>query len=123
MPEVTNGEGARFENLVATHLLKRLHYLEDSSGERFELRYIRDKEAREVDFVILKDRKPVCLIETKLNDDQPSKHLYYFGEKLKVDKRIQLVAKIDKPKSFRDKKIEVYPAAEWLSQGLDKILF
>ena len=73
MPEVTNGEGARFENLVATHLLKRLHYLEDSSGERFELRYIRDKEAREVDFVILKDRKPVCLIETKLNDDQKLK--------------------------------------------------
>ena len=51
--DVIGDEGARFENLVATHLLKRLHYIEDREGYRCELRYIRDKEGREVDFVIL----------------------------------------------------------------------
>jgi predicted AAA+ superfamily ATPase len=40
-------EGSRFENLIATSLLKRLHYLEDRGGYRYELRYIRDKEGRE----------------------------------------------------------------------------
>ena len=42
-------EGARFENLIATSLLKRLHFLEDRDGYRYELRYIRDKEGREVE--------------------------------------------------------------------------
>jgi len=46
--DVLGDEGARFENLVATSLIKRLHFLEDRDGYRYELRYIRDKEGREV---------------------------------------------------------------------------
>jgi predicted AAA+ superfamily ATPase len=39
--DVLGDEGARFENLVATSLLKRLYFLEDRDGYRYELRYIR----------------------------------------------------------------------------------
>ena len=48
-------EGAVFKNFVDSQLLKRVHFLEDRDGYRYELRYIRDKEGREVDCVILKE--------------------------------------------------------------------
>ena len=47
---VKEDEGARFENAVACALLKRLHFLEDTAGEKCALYYLRDKEKREVDF-------------------------------------------------------------------------
>ena len=46
--DVLAQESARFENIVATPLLKRFHFLEDRDGYRYELRYIQDKEGREV---------------------------------------------------------------------------
>jgi predicted AAA+ superfamily ATPase len=39
--DVIGDEGARFENLVAAALLKRIHFLEDREGYRYELRYPR----------------------------------------------------------------------------------
>ena len=87
-----NDEGPRFENLVATHLLKKIHYLEDCKGFQFELKYIRDKESREVDFIILKDSKIFALIEVKISDDKISKSLQYYSEKLKPKYSLQIVA-------------------------------
>ena len=85
-------EGPRFENLVATHLLKKIHYLEDSQGLNLDLRYIRDKEFREVDFVLIKNKKVFALIEVKLSDHQLSKSLQYYVKKLKPQHAIQIVA-------------------------------
>ena len=51
-------DGARFENMVAGHLLKYCHHLEDTQGHRMELRFIRDVDLREIDFVVLQDKKP-----------------------------------------------------------------
>lgn len=95
--DVKGDEGARFENLVATSLLKRLHYLEDYEGYRYELCYIRDKEGREVDFVILKDGKIEELIEVKYSKVEISRSLQYYSEKLKPKKSRQIVATIKKP--------------------------
>lgn len=89
--------GARFENLIATTLLKRLHYLEDYEGYRYELRYIRDKEGREIDFVILKEGIIEELIEVKYSDDSISKSLNYYANKLKPKKTTQIVAKLKHP--------------------------
>ncbi len=89
--DVDGDEGARFENLVATHLLKMLHFLEDTEGYRCELFYIRDKDGREVDFCIVIDGKVVELIEAKLNDSAISKSLIYFSEKLKPLKSTQVL--------------------------------
>lgn len=94
--DVKEDEGARFENLVATTLLKRLHYLEDAEGYRCELRYIRDKEGREVDFVILKDGELEELIEVKYSDENISKSLIYYANKLKPGKVTQIVATLKK---------------------------
>ena len=51
--------GARFENMVASHLLKYCHFLEDTEGYTTDLRYLRDTDKREVDFVVLKEKKPL----------------------------------------------------------------
>src|SRR6185503_2661588 len=53
----------RFENLVASHLLKWVQLQQDTQGRDLDLRYFRDVDGREVDFVITDRRKPVTLIE------------------------------------------------------------
>ncbi len=95
--DVLGDEGVRFENLVATSLLKRLHFLEDRDGYCYELRYIRDKEGREVDFAVLKDGHLEELIEAKYSDDSISRHLQYYAERLKPEKATQIVAKLRRP--------------------------
>lgn len=67
--------GIRFENLVASHLLKYCHFLEDTEGIKAELRFIRDTDKREVDFVVLKNKKPVFAVECKTSDKSISKSI------------------------------------------------
>ena len=95
--DVLGDEGARFENLVATSLLKRLHYLEDSQGYKYELRYIRDKEGREVDFAIVKEGELEELIEVKYSDDSIARSLSYYADRLNPKKAVQIVAEIKRP--------------------------
>ena len=95
--DVLGDEGARFENLVATSLLKRLHYLEDSQGYKYELRYIRDKEGREVDFAIVKEGELEELIEVKYSDDSIARSLSYYANRLNPKKAVQIVSEIKRP--------------------------
>jgi hypothetical protein len=67
----------RFENMVASHLLKWVHFEEDTKGRGLELRYFRDIDSREVDFVITEDGKPILFVEVKWSDDEVSKNLKY----------------------------------------------
>lgn len=83
-------ESARFENLVASHLLKLCDYWQDVLGHRAELRYIRDETGKECDFVVLKDRKPVFAVECKLNSTDVSTSLQYFRTKLNIPKWYQV---------------------------------
>jgi predicted AAA+ superfamily ATPase len=97
--DVLAGEGEQFENLVATSLLKRLHFKEDREGYRYELRYLRDKEGREIDFVIIKENRVEELIEAKWSDDKISKSLLYYAERLKPEKATQITAHLRRPYS------------------------
>ena len=74
---VVNDPGARFENLVASHLLKWVEFQIDSQGRDMELRYFRDIDGREVDFVVIEKRQPIALVECKLGDDAVSPGLRY----------------------------------------------
>jgi predicted AAA+ superfamily ATPase len=95
--DVMGDSGARFENFVATHLLKRLHFEEDYEGRICQLHYIRDKEGREVDFAIVRDGVLEELIEVKYRETAVSRHLKYYVEKLKPARATQLVATLDTP--------------------------
>jgi predicted AAA+ superfamily ATPase len=73
--------GPRFENLVACHLLKWVNFKEDTEGRDLELRYFRDTDKREVDFVVVEDRAPVLFVECKYGDDEVSPALRYLKHK------------------------------------------
>jgi predicted AAA+ superfamily ATPase len=76
--------GIRFENLVASHLLKYCHFIEDTKGHRMELRYIRDTDKREIDFVVLKDKKPLFAVECKTGERSLSPHIDYFAKRTPI---------------------------------------
>jgi hypothetical protein len=69
--------GQRFENLIASHLLKWVHYGQDVHGRDLELRYFRDVDGREVDFVVTDRRKPVLFVESKWSDTAVDGSLRY----------------------------------------------
>ncbi len=71
-------KGIRFENMVASHLLKYCHFLEDSEGEKMELRFLRDTDKREVDFVVIKNNRPCFAVECKTGEKNLSPHIGYF---------------------------------------------
>ena len=75
---VVADEAARFENLVACHLLKWVHHQQDALGRDVELRYFRDTDSREVDFVIVDGRLPLRCVECKWADAPVDKGLRYF---------------------------------------------
>lgn len=87
--------GARFENLVASHLYKAVHLWTDQGLGEFDLFFIRDKDQREVDFLVTQDGNPLLLVEAKSSDAQRlSPHLQYFQEKLQVKYAFQVVASL-----------------------------
>jgi predicted AAA+ superfamily ATPase len=78
-----NDEGPRFENFIAGHLLKFCHALEDREGFDARLWYLRDREKREVDFLVTVDSKPWFCVESKLSEPQAT-HIPYFRERLSI---------------------------------------
>lgn len=79
-----SNDGARFENLVASNLLKYCHYIEDTTGDEMRLCFVRDKEKREIDFVVLRENKPLFAVEVKSGEREISKHIKYFSERTKI---------------------------------------
>ena len=83
--------GARAENFVASHLIKAVHFWTDRGLGKYKLYFIRDKEKREVDFLVTKNQKPWFLIEVKHSSNSGiSKHLYRFQKQLKTDHAFQV---------------------------------
>ncbi len=110
---LVDNDAARFENLMASHLLKFCHYMEDAKGYRAELSYLRDVDKREVDFLVTVDRKPWFAVEAKLSDENPSPALSYFGTRLKIPQLLQVV--LHGKRDFIQKDIRVLPALKFLS--------
>lgn len=77
-------EGTRFENLVASQLLKTCHWIEDTRGHKMELRYLRDTSKREIDFVVLQDGIPLYAVEVKLRFKSVPPHFKYFRERTPI---------------------------------------
>ncbi|MBI2083337.1 MAG: ATP-binding protein [Deltaproteobacteria bacterium] len=81
---------ARFENLVASHLLKMCHFLQDSQGDEMQLQFLRDAQKREIDFVVSKNRKPIFAVECKTGESQLSPNICYFAERSPIPKFYQV---------------------------------
>lgn len=110
-------DGLRFENLVALHLLKAVRLWKAMGEESSELHYIRDKEKREVDFVLLEKGKPFCLIECKKTEEALSPNLLYFQKKLKAPTAVQILHKSGICKKMRTEGLTqwIISADQWLA--------
>ena len=82
--------GARFENMVACHLLKWVHYRQDVEGVDLELRFFRDVDRREVDFVVTQDRQPTLFVECKRGDRDIDRPLRYLKTRFPDAEAIQI---------------------------------
>jgi len=110
---VQGDDGVRFENLVACHLLKNVHWQQDTQGQAVDLHYIRTKDEAEVDFCLSDGDTLTHLVECKLTDTKPHRALLRFAEQWPQAQAIQLL---------RDCKVEadigrlqLRDAAPWLA--------
>lgn len=87
---VVGSESARFENLVAVHLLRWIHWMQDVLGQKYELRYFRTTLGHEVDFIILKNGKPFAAIEVKMDDRPLDSGLKYLLDRVEIPYAFQM---------------------------------
>lgn len=106
-------ENIRLENMIASGLLKFCNFLFDAEGYKAGLHYIRDKEQREVDFLVTIDKKPWFCVEAKgLFRDIPSS-LKYFAAKLKIPFVFEVVK--DENIDFVRDNVRIISASKFLS--------
>lgn len=79
-----DNRSAKFENMVASNLLKYCHYSEDYNGDDMSLSFIRDTQGREIDFVVCRNKKPLFAVECKLGETSLSKHISYFAKRSNI---------------------------------------
>ena len=112
-------EGMKAENMVALHLLKAIQFWNDIGLGDYGLHFIRDKEKREVDFIITKNNQPWILIEVKLSLNKGiSSSLRHFHEHLKPQFTFQVILNMDyvQKNCFEHDGLHVVPLKTFLSQ-------
>ncbi len=113
--------GARYENFIASHLLKAIHFWNDHGFGSYNLYFIRDKEKREVDFLVTREEKPWFLVEAKSSDHrQLSPQLIRFQKMTGAEHAFQVA--LDMPfvnrSCFSHNEPLIVPAKTFLSQLL-----
>ena len=84
-------EGKRNETFIACHLLKAVEFWTDTGLSDCSLFYLRDKQKREVDFLVTKDRRPWFLVEAKTRDTALSPSLAYMQKATGAPHAFQVV--------------------------------
>jgi len=107
-------QGLKFENMVALHLLKWVAFQEDTEGKEIELRYFRDVDGREVDFVVVEEQQPTIFIECKFSDGPIGKGLKYLKARFSECRACQITATGSKD-YLSPEGIRVQPARDFLS--------
>ena len=88
---VEGDQGLRFENLVATALLKHVQWQHDVQGKEAGLHYIRTKDGAEVDFALSEKNQLTQLVECKLSDEKPHRALLRFAQEQAPVQAVQVV--------------------------------
>jgi hypothetical protein len=105
----------RFENLVASHLLKWVHFEQDALGRDLELRYFRDVDGREIDFVLCDGPNPIRFVEVKWDDAEISRGLRYMKARFPAAEAVQISA-VGKKDFLSPDGIRVRPALGFLRE-------
>ncbi len=111
---VKGDDGKKLENAVACALKKQLHFVEDTRGVSGELCYLKTKNGNELDFVLSQDEELTHAFEVKLSDSSRSKAFSDFGTALEKTRRVQIVMRCEREKTYPDG-LEIRKAAEYLA--------
>ncbi len=113
-------EGKRVETFVACHLLKAVEGWTDLGYGEFSLNYLRNKQKREVDFLVVRDGKPWFLVEAKKHDETLSANLALYQRQTGARHAFQVVfdATYVNRSCFDVEVPAVVPARTFLSQLL-----
>ena len=112
---VLGDAGAQFENFVAVSLLKDVLGKNEVTGQQNALAYLRTKEGKEVDFVLVDSAHNLDrLIEVKVSDRELSAGLKYFKERNTVD-IVQLVQHLRNDQQL-DSHIRIMNAGRYLQR-------
>ena len=87
--------GERAETFVACHLIKAVDAWNDMGLGRFDLGYLRDKQGREVDFVVARDTQPWFLVEVKHGDASMNPALGHYQKQVNAPFAFQVVMDAD----------------------------
>ena len=106
-------EGARFENMIAAHLLKFCNFFSDTHGLDVELYYLRDQQKHEVDFLVMWEGEPWFLVECKLGKPGGFTHINYFADRLGIEQKYCVCLS---DHDYQDKRsgVRVIPAGKFL---------
>ncbi len=113
--QVIGDQGVKLENLVACALMKEIHFLEDCFGETRGLYYLKNKEGKEIDFLVTRSESPVLMLEVKWQDDALSPNFDVFAKYFSGIRKIQLVKSLKKEKTYPDGS-EIRSAHNWLTR-------
>ena len=111
---VEHSEGARLENIVANALLKELQFIEDTTGTKAALQYLRTKDGNELDFLICIDNQVTHVIEVKRGNKDIAKGFKHFKKFFPNIKMIQLVKELTREKTYPDN-LEIRNLVKWLT--------
>jgi hypothetical protein len=64
--------------------------VEDTQGRSLELRFLRDTDKREVDFVVLRDKKALFAVECKTGERAIGAAVKYFAERTPIPRFFQV---------------------------------
>ena len=107
--------GPRFENLIAGHLLKWVHFQQDTQGRDLDLRFFRDTDGREVDFIVTDRARPILAVECKWSESRPDRSLRYWKKRFPQCAAWQVTARGGRDFVTPDG-IRVCPALAFLKQ-------
>lgn len=109
-----NDDAKRFENFIALELKTRIDLWNDVSTDKYSLSFVRTRDGRETDFLVLKNSQPFFLCESKLSETIINRHHFLHSKNLGDISFVQLVKK---PGVLRveQKKFYVVSAARFLS--------
>ena len=108
---VKGSEGIRFENFVATCLLKHTFARIDYYAEDYALKYLQTKDRQEVDFALVKEGNVEKMIEVKLTNSNVGTGLRYFRNKYDLP-ALQIVKDLKREKM--EQGIEIHQADNFL---------
>jgi hypothetical protein len=97
------------ENLVACALQKFCDWTEDTIGRKIRRCYFRDRDGREVDFLLVEGSRVHVVAEVKQPEETLHKPLAFFAHKLGNPRVFQLAKEMERP--LQRGNVEILPLA------------